>query len=316
MKTKKIVMLVLVLGAAVFGLYLTARVKEPAPASGRADWLIRHLTVSDFDAYKIGAAEIEPADAIVYNQWFHDAEIETLATQGVEGWRYYNVLTAPLPDWVGGGNPWFDWADSTIVRSWGAVVKDTTGTPALFSAFGNPLIFDWSELDGKRTELIIQKQLELLDPCKSIFLDQYWLEPSDWMFKQGHPGMDVLADSDCVTWKTNVTFYLDGIRQGLEKQGGNLVIVNGERGAPPPVFLENSQSHPSENWGLSVKRWLEHPENVLSVDPVWPWPESLLVHYKLSGGMVSVTGGLVETQKFYEAAEKARPPALSGSSPN
>jgi hypothetical protein len=271
----------------------------PSPGQPR---LLRHFEVRDLG--RVGDGEgpqvLEPFDGFVYGHHgtYEDA-IATLASRGKTCYRYYNVLTTPLPEWIGGGSPWFDWVDSVVVRQWGATVRQADGRPARFRWFGKPAIIDWSQIGPARGRVIAQKQVELLGAARGLFLDQFWLGPAPWMFDRESGEFQEWPKARAAAWQTNILSYLDHVRA----LAPGPTLINGADDAPMPICLENAQN----DWPASVALWKRHPLNVLSIRVDAPaYQDSLIGLWLGRGGLIAMSGEWAETQPFYARASSAR----------
>jgi hypothetical protein len=273
---------------------------------------MQHFEVRDLEAVgEAGPLEVlEPYDLFVYGHTgaYEDA-YNRLLKDGKHSYRYFNCLTLPLEEWIGGGNPWFDWIDSVAVRRWHAVLTDTLGREARFIAFGKPRLFDWTVISSARADTLIRKQMELSGSLtRNLFLDQLWLVPAEWMFDpaSGVTLGGCLTPAEMATWETNVGSYVKLARMQVQTRNG-IVLFNGGTGAPTPTFFENSQwSWYWGPWESVVNRWRSDPRNVLSIDPGIDETRLLDTWIKY-GGIISVTGDNREQVKpFYERAARCR----------
>lgn len=253
-------------------------------------------------------AVVEPLDAFTYG---HTGLYETgfrLLAKDRDAFRYYNVLTTPLPQWVGGDDKWFNWADSAIVKKWKAVLVDTaTGVPARFQYFGGPCFYDWSKIGAERAALIVEMQFRFANGAPSLFADQLWLTPREWMFDPQGPGVyDVLSEHGLQLWEQNILRYLELARARAGSLGG-YVLANGDPNAPMPINIENAQWEWYWGpWQGVVALWRQNPKNILSVDP-GRHEDSLLVAWMKYGGTISFTGDNFEqSQPFYLWAQECR----------
>jgi hypothetical protein len=270
--------------------------------------LMRHFQVADLGMVFDGAPAdtLKPYDVFVYGHTgLYEKTVSDLVAKGENGYRYYQVLTMPLSEWIGGDNVWFNWLDITI-RGWDAILTDTLGTEVVFGAFGNPAIIDWSELGPDRYSQIIDQQMATKGACKNMHLDQFWFEPADWMIdKDLGPAFSAVDPKKAELWKRNITNYLLSLRKVISAQNG-LVLTNGDRSAPQPMFIENAHWVHMWPWQSSVDLWRKHRQNVLSVDP-GQYEDSLIVVWLKHGGTISMTGeGFSDDQRFYERASKSR----------
>lgn len=270
--------------------------------------LMRDFQVPDLGRVFDGAPvdTLEPYDVFVYGHTgLYEKTVGQMVDAGNPGYRYYNMLTLPLPSWVGGDNVWFNWLNATV-RDWDAVLTDTLGAELVFIAFGFPSIYDWSEIGPERYSQIIDQQLAFKGACVNLFLDQFWLQPADWMMDEVlGPGLGAVDQKKLPLWETNITNYLMALRKTVAARGG-LVLVNGDRGAPQPMFIENAQWVHMWPWQSSVDLWRKHRQNVLSVDS-GGYEDSLLVAWLKYGGTISLTGESWATdQSFYLRADKSR----------
>jgi len=270
--------------------------------------LMRDFQVPDLGLVFDGAPvdTLEPYDVFVYGHTgLYEKTVGQMVEAGNPGSRYYNALTLPLPDWVGGNDLWFNWISGTV-RDWDAVLTDTLGTELVFGAFGFPSIYDWSELGPERYSQIIDQQIAFKGACVNLFLDQFWLQPAEWMMDEVlGPSFGAVDQKKLAPWETNITNYLLALRKALATRGG-VVLVNGDRGAPQPMFIENAHWVHMWPWQSSVDLWRKHRQNVLSVDP-GQYEDSLIVVWLKHGGTISMTGeGFSDDQRFYERASKSR----------
>jgi hypothetical protein len=270
---------------------------------------MRHLEVEDLEVIADGGspAELEPLDVFVYGHTgtYEDA-VSGLVQAGNPGFRYYNVLTLPRPEWVGGDDTWLNWIDAKVRTEWNAVLVDTLGRKVLFSALGNPSLIDWSKIDAGHQQEIADTQVRLSRACTHMFIDQYWLAPADWMDAPDGGSIEHLAPGTAEAWKLNISNYLTLVREGVNDRAGGIVLVNGERQSTMPVFLENSHWVHIWPWEQSVELWRGHRRNVLSVDP-GNFETVLLKAWIDYGGMISLTQDSFEqVQPFYERAVRCR----------
>lgn len=286
--------------------------------------LMRHFEVEDMTLLDRGMATsaLEPCDVFVYGHsglgsvrhlppW-SDSPPERGVTRfiaaGNEGLRYFNCMLVPLPQWVGGGNRWFNLLDSLVVRQWGAVLADSNGVPLRFFADGegNPAIIDWSKIGPGRVEPLVDWMLALRGPCRGVFIDQYWRELKYWHIDNIGPQLAGVRPQVRQAWAANYAAFLALVRS----RAGATVIANGERTAPPPVYLENSQDTFLFPWQQSIATWRQNAANVLSVDAGIPnqraVEDSLLAEWRRYGGTIAQTGATVRTQSFYMRADGAR----------
>lgn len=246
--------------------------------------LMRFLSIEDV---AVPVKYLEPLDAFVYNHiGYHEIECHTLQKGGLDGYRYFNVLTAPLPEWVDPSAPWFHWVDSVIVREWDAVIDSTR-----FIAFGNPLILDWTKITPSRGEQMAYRQLALIRDA-NVYLDQFWYEPADWMCNP------IVPLPDSALWRANISYYLDFIR--LAHDG--IVLVNGDDSVPPPILLENADW----SWEKSVKLWRLDYRNVLMVDYTSVMVDQAIQVWVEGPGALAFSGSRAETQAAYDRAEAVR----------
>jgi hypothetical protein len=278
-------------------------VAEATPASPAALLLLQQFEVRDLERLAQGEDPLvlEPFDAFVYgHNGTYEEVVATLVARGKTGFRYYNVLTAPLPEWIGGGSPWFDWVDSVVVRQWRATIRYQDGRPARFRWFGKPVIFDWSQIGPERGRAIAVKQIELLGATRGLFLDQFWLAPAQWMFDRESGDPEAWPKAREKAWETNLRSYLDQVRA----LAPGPVLLNGADDAPMPIYLENAQN----DWAASVALWKKDPMNVLSVRvDALAYQDSLIDVWRDRGGFIAISAGeLPEIQSFYQRAASVR----------
>jgi len=300
---KGTLMTLIVVATVGLAIWFAANLMKQAPKL-----LMRHFQVADLGLVFDGAPAdtLKPYDVFVYGHTgLYEKTVSELVAKGENGYRYYQVLTMPLTSWVGGDNVWFNWLDPTI-RGWDAVLTDTLGTEVVFGAFGFPAIIDWSEIGPERYLQIVEQQMEAKGACKNLHLDQFWFEPDEWMIdKTLGPDFSALDETKFAAWRQNITGYLLAIRKAAAAQDG-IVLTNGDRSAPMPIFIENAHWVHMWPWQSSVDLWRKHRQNVLSVDP-GQYEDSLIVVWLKHGGTISVTGeGFSDDQRFYERAAKSR----------
>jgi hypothetical protein len=234
-----------------------------------------------------------PIDGLVYGHhgYFDENWVNTNATYK---WDYFNILTKPLEEWVGKGNPYFDfmWELPHVVG--------TDGRPGVYPWFYGPRIIAWHELTEAQVLSIRDKITSLLRGRARPFLDLWFLELHDWMLDSTRgPSLSQVA-GDLSLWTANVGSFLNSF--------SSLSIVNyspmtnGDRGSPNEQYLERAGG----KWEEDMLRWRAKYGHVMELRTDWPdvYNDQALYVWSRTGGWLAIDGETADL--LYERAHRMR----------
>lgn len=183
-----------------------------------------------------------------------EQQVAAVRSRGVNVYRYINLWTAPLPEWVGRGNPLHDYIDN-LVRTSGLYFKDRHGNPARtpnFPDLGSRILINWGLSTPLQRTALVQFILSL-DPG-GVLWDQVWYRPDFWWFSENGP---VFGQMNLLV----ILLYEIAIRSMANlMQGNRAVILNGDHSIPGDLYLENSQAR----WQENISLW--NSRNIFSVE--------------------------------------------------
>jgi len=170
---------------------------------------------------------------------------------------YKQTLTRPEPDWVGGGDAWFDFVD-------GLPFLGVDGAASIAWAFGRKII-GWPELTQTQIDTMVNLLVEQMrsltppsDATPGLFLDLTWRRPHPWMFREGGPMYPDYTAETWTQWERRFIYFLESL-----KDKSIPFLANGDRSLTPhALYREHSQN----NWLEDSSAWLMEPSrDVLSV---------------------------------------------------
>jgi len=261
------------------------------------DLILRHFEKVHMEA----PPPPETYDGFVYGHFGdYENEVRSLATAGKRCLRYFNVLSMPAQGW---SDPWFDYVNSTVVPL--QIGGRFAYLPSAWEVGGRKL-WDWGMFSPHRVRGLAKKVAELADG-NGVFLDQFWMEPRDWMMAARTPSGDLAArysDFPQTKWfryKANITYFVDMLRTVVSPQP---VLVNGDRLAPGPMHLEWPHWY---DLAGELTRWHESNHAVLAplADIAWS-VDWALTAWKGSGKWIAFTSQLAGLEEAAYARAHAQ----------
>jgi len=261
------------------------------------DLILRH-----FEMHNVAAPPApETYDGFVYGHFGeYENEVRSLVAGGKRCYRYFNVLSMPANGW---SDPWFDYVNSTVVPL--QIGGRFAYLPSAWEVGGRKL-WDWAMFTPHRIRGVAKKVAELADG-NGVFLDQFWMEPRDWMFGARTPSGEFAAkyaDFPQTKWfryTANITMFVTVLRSMVAPQP---VLVNGDRLAPSPMHLEWPHWY---DLAGELARWNESNHAVLApfADVGWSVDWALNA-WKRSGKWLAFTGAQALAEAAYARAHAQR----------
>ena len=198
----------------------------------------------------------------------------------VELYRYVNVLTKPLDKWH---SPWFDFVHRYI-----------PSVPNVrFPWFGNPEVWDWSNIGRDLQQELTEWMLGLSFPATRFFRDHCWEYPDAWMF-------DAPVEIDREAWRENITNCFAGTTGDL---------VNGSLIGENSRYLENAQAMPEPK---RTELWQERPGNILSFNVDRCQPPLYAPYFGQEGWMAFTCDYPGHDEAIYTTAGEKRAAEVNG----
>lgn len=256
--------------------------------------LMRKLEVEDF----VQGVPKNPHQVDGYVYGHHGAyDEEWVALKVPYKWDYFNILTKPLPEWVGQGNPYFDYVGQL------PSVKNVTGEPAIYPWFWGPEIIAWHEMTEDQVRGFADQVKGLLRGGSVPFLDLWFRELKNWMIDPTRGPRYAEVAGDLTKWQPNMELLLRLLTPpALEAGGIQYPMTNGDRVSTTPQYLERSGA----TWEVDLELWRQMEGHVLELRTDWPeqYANQAFQIWGRLGGWLAIDGDKAE--EMYEKAHKIR----------